>query len=90
MSNILYLDDFKKTHLSSGFCIETRFFEHMSANQNTCESVDKIEEVHELINDLLLMINDYTDKLQSMTDIDELTESLQRTFVFLNKEVNYT
>lgn len=88
MSNILYLDDFKKTHLSSGFCVETRFFEHMSANQNTCEANDKEDELQELVSDLLPVYNNYIDKLQSMTDINELTETLQRVFVFLNQEVN--
>lgn len=88
MSNILYLDDFKKTHLSSGFCIETRFFEHMSANQNTCEENDKEDELRELVNDLLPIYNEYLDKIHSTTDIGELTETLQRAFVFLNQEVN--
>lgn len=96
MSNILYLDDFKKTHLSSGFFIETRFFEHTSANENTnwsfnntCEENDKEDELKELVNDLLPLYNNYIDKLQSMSDISELTETLQRAFVFLNQEVNY-
>lgn len=88
MSNILYLDDFKTFTLNVSLPIETRFFEHKSANNNSVD-IDKIYELNELVNDLTPVINRYVDQLHAITDVDELIDILQRIFVFLNTEIKY-
>jgi hypothetical protein len=88
MSNIIYLDDFKEPPLNSALYKEIRFFEHISANNNSV-GINKANELHELVCDLMPVVDKYFDQLHSMNDIDDLINSLQRVFVFLNQETKH-
>lgn len=88
MSNIIYIDDFIEPHLNSAVYKEIKFFKHISANKNSV-GINKVNELQELIGDLMPVVDKYFDQLHSMNDIDDLINSLQRVFVFLNQETKH-
>lgn len=88
MSNIIYIDDFKEPQLNSAIYKEIKFFKHISANNNSV-GINKVNELQELIGDLMPVVDKYFDQLHSMNDIDDLINSLQRVFVFLNQETKH-
>ncbi len=90
MSNVVFIDDFKEKTYELGISFETELYSGIAANMNDAQVIPKKQELSSLVSDLHPVVNKYFDQLHNIRDIDELIESLQRAFVFLNKEIDRT
>jgi len=65
------------------------FFEPQNANDNIHDFMSKEYALQELINDLTPVLDLYIDQLHETKEIEDLIDSIQRVFVFLNKQIKY-